>query len=422
MKEDFLHYVWKYNYFNQTELRTTDGQYIRIKSNGIHNHNAGPDFSNGIIHLGNIEWIGQIEIHINSSDWYKHGHQNDINYENVILHVVWKDDKPVINAKGIRIPTMELCHRVKKQLLNKYESLIIRSSWIACSGSIAKINIEKVRIWLNAIAVERLEKKSNKIFSELQTNTFHWEKVFISYLFKAFGLKVNQEAFEYLAKSFSYELLYKYSHNLIQIEALLFGQAGMLSDKWKDPYAKRLLKEYRFIKHKHNLEAIPLAYWKFAKLRPANFPTIRIAQLAALIHKTPALFSIILDSNIKEILKVFKDISASEYWNSHYRFGSESISKVKKIGKDRIRLICINCISPVLFVYGKHRNLPRYVDKAILLLESLPAEANGIINHWKQECIKAENALQSQALIYLKKNYCDQFKCVNCQIGHQLLT
>jgi len=397
MKEDFLHYVWKYNYFNQSDLKTTTGQSITIQSNGIHNHDSGPDFSDGIVLIDNLQWIGQIEIHIHSSDWYKHRHQDDINYENVILHVVWKEDKPVTNAKTVRLPTLELFDRVDKQLIHKYESLILRDSWIACANSIHQINIDRIKIWLDSVAIEKLENKSKKILEELQESTFHWEKVFYTQLFKSFGLKVNQEAFYCLINSFPFTLLQKYSHNVIQLEALLFGQAGMLSEKWKDDYVVLLKKEYQFIKHKHKLVAIPLTYWKFSKLRPANFPTIRIAQLATLIHKRPSLFSIMLDTNADELFKMIREISPSEYWNNHYRFDTESKTKAKLIGKDRIRLIFINCIAPVLFLYGKYRDLPQYVDKAIQVLESLPPE-------------------------YLKKNYCDQFKCVSCQIGHQLLS
>jgi len=421
MKEDFLHYVWKYRYFNHSELKTTTGQSIIIQSNGIHNHDSGPDFSNGIVLIDGVQWIGQIEIHIQASDWYKHQHQNDRNYENVILHVVWKEDKPVTNAKAVRLPTLELYDRVDKHFIDKYESLILGDSWIACASSLHQINLDKIKIWLNSIAIEKLESKAKTIFVELEQSTFHWEHVFYIQLFKAFGLKVNQEAFHCLVQSFPFELLQKYSHNLFQIEALLFGQAGMLSEKWKDPYAVQLQKEYQFIKHKHKLVAIPLTYWKFSRLRPANFPTIRIAQLAKLIHKRPALFSLILDTNIDELFKIIREISASEYWNNHYRFDTESKTKEKLIGKDRIRLIFINCISPILFLFGKYRDMPQYVEKAIHVLESLAPESNGIIRHWKEESIEPENALQSQALIYLKKNYCDQFKCVSCQIGHQLL-
>jgi len=422
MKEDFLHYLWKYNYFDHSDLKTTTGLPITIQSNGVHNHDSGPDFSHGNIFIDQMQWIGQIEIHINSSDWYKHGHQHDTNYENVILHVVWKDDKPVTNGKGVRLPTLELFNRIDLQLIDKYESLIIQNSWIACADNLHDIDKCKVSMWLDGIAIEKLEQKSKLLLAELEMNTFHWKQVFMSYLFKAFGLKVNQDAFHCLAQSLSYELVYKYSHNLIQLEALLFGQAGMLSEKWTDSYAKRLLKEYRFIKHKHSLASIPLSYWKFSKLRPANFPTIRIAQLAQLLHKTPTIFSIVLDSNIQELYTIFDEICASKYWNTHYRFDKESKSKVKMIGKDRIRLIFINCMSPVLFVYGKYRDLPQYINKSIHVLESLPAESNGIIKHWQKESICAKNALQSQALIFLKKSYCDQFKCVSCQIGHQLLS
>ncbi len=422
MKEDFLHYVWLYNYFDQTNLQTTTGQSIRIITNGTHNHDSGPDFSNAQINIDGIDWNGQVEIHIQSSDWLKHKHQFDINYESVILHVVWKEDKPIMNRKKVRIPCIELCDRVNPSLLDNYTNLILNKSWIACADSLHLIDKDRTMLWLNAIAIERMEQKAKLIHDEFEQLDLHWDHLFLVQLSKAFGLKVNQDAFASLAKSLKYEVIQKYAHQLKQLEALLFGQAGMLSESWKDPYAKQLTREYNFLQHKHSLQPIPLSFWKFGRLRPANFPTIRIAQLAQLLHRCPTLFSQVLEGSIDEVLHLFDDLVASDYWDTHYRFDTESKKKKKALGKSRIHLIFINCICPMLFSYGKYRQNQDYIDKAITLLETLPAESNAIVNQWASLSITPRHAIDSQALIHLKKTYCDQYKCVSCQIGHQLLT
>jgi len=365
MKEDFLHFIWQYNYFDQSKLKSTAGHDIQIISNGI--------------------------------------------------------DKPITNRKKVRIPCIELYNRVESSVLLRYTDLIIQKSWIACADSIHTIDQEKTMLWLTSIAVERMEKKAALIHKEHQSLNLHWDQTFLLQLCKAFGLKVNKEAFASLATSFPNGVIKKYAHNIEQLEALLFGQAGMLSARWTDEYALNLANEYRFLKHKHNLKEIPLTYWKFGRLRPANFPTIRIAQLAQLLNKKQNLFSQILETKVHELIHLFDDIGTSPYWDNHYRFDKESKSKHKKLGKDRIHLIFINCICPLLFSYGAHRQNQDYIDKAISILEILPPETNNIVNKWDALSISARHAIDSQALIHLKKTYCDQYKCVSCQIGHQLL-
>lgn len=422
MKEDFLHFVWKYNYYNQQDLLTTDNQKVRIQSGGIHNHDSGPDFSQADIWIDGIQWIGSLEIHIQSSDWLKHKHQFDKNYDNVILHVVWEEDKVITNGKDQRIPCIELKARVDPRLLDKYENLQLRKSWIACADSLQELNKEKIHLWLNAISVERLQKKSAQIIGDLHEFGHHWEQVFFIQVCRAFGLRVNQDAFAALAKSFSFSIIQQYAHKLESLEALLYGQAGMLSENFKDEYAIRLKAEYDFIKHKHRLVMIPVTFWKFGRLRPANFPTIRIAQLAHFIHLMPKMFQYILDTDYETAQSQFEQVKASSYWDMHYRFESESKMAIKSMGSTRIQLLFINCISPMLFVYGKYKSQTAFIDKAISILESIPAETNSIIKQWKNHGIEPQNAMESQALIYLKKVYCDQYKCVSCHIGHQLLS
>ena len=421
MKEDFLHYVWLYNYFDQTNLLTTTGQRIRIVSNGSHNHNSGPDFANAQICIDDIDWNGQVEIHIRSSDWLKHKHQFDPNYESVILHVVWEEDKPITNRKKVRIPCIELCNRVDPALLEKYTNLILNKSWIACADSLHTINKDQMMLWLHSIVIERMEQKAKLIQSEFTQLNLHWDHLFLVQLCKAIGLKVNKEAFASLAMSLQFEVIQKYAHQLDQLEALLFGQSGMLSESWQDPYAKKLTSEYTFLRHKHSLQSIPLTYWKFGRLRPANFPTVRIAQLAQLLHKRPNLFSDVLQSSAEELMHVFDELATSPYWDTHYRFDTISTEKKKTLGQDRIHLLFINCICPMLFAYGKYRQNQDYIEKAISILETLPAESNAIVNHWSALSITPRHAIDSQALIHLKKTYCDEYKCVSCQIGHQLL-
>lgn len=423
MKEDFLHFVWKYGYFSIHHLRTTDGQPIVIKSKGIHNHSNGPDFSNACLLIDGIEWMGHVEIHIKSSDWLLHKHQYDKNYNNVILHVVWKEDKRITNSSGIKIPCLCLEDRVDPDLLQKHQSLLLQKSWIACENQLNGIDSSKVSLWLQALSMDKLEMRAKEILHLAEQLNYHWEQLFTIYLFRAFGLRQNKEAFDALSEKLPIELLNKYQHSIKKLEAILFGVAGFLHNaKEKSCYLEELDTEYQFLKHKHQFQEIPMTYWKFGRIRPANFPTIRIAQLCSYFHQYPRAFQFLLEKDRHSIITQLNTITTSEFWDTHYRFGKSSTLRKKLIGKSTIQLILINAIVPVLFSYGKYKKDDHIINKSIDIFESIPSESNSIIKKWNIAGVASKHALESQALLYLKKEYCDQYRCTSCQIGHQILS
>jgi len=422
LKEDFLHYIWKNKLIDTSELLTQNNKAIEIISFGLHNTDAGPDFFNGKVKIGNTIWAGNIELHINSSDWIKHQHQTDKAYDNVVLHVVFNYDIAIADNDGNEIPTLELKSLIDQQVIAKYEQLVHQhDTGIACGEQIKTVDEFTVNTWLSRIAIERLERKSAEIQSTLKLNKNNWEETFYQYLFKYFGLKVNALPFELLAKNTSLKIIEKHN-NIFAIEALLYGQAGYLEIDVEDEYYQKLKKEYVFLKSKFNLSSLDKSLWKLLRLRPSNFPTIRIAQLADLLSRQTRLFAKVIEAeSIKEIQKHFK-IQDSEYWNTHYQFGEEAKNeKEKKLGITTINSIIINVIVPFTFVYGKAKNNEQLIDKALKLLESIKAENNVIIKNWESLGVKSINAMQTQSLLELKNNYCSQKKCLTCSIGNKIL-
>ena len=421
MKEDFLHYVWKYKLFDTSNLLTTNNEAITIINSGMHNTDAGPDFFNGKIQIGDTVWAGNIEIHIDSSDWLAHQHQNDKAYENVILHVVFNDDKVIYDANNNPIPTLELKHLVSDKLIAKNQYLQNSKDWIPCQNQITNVDDFTVKTWLNRLAVERLERKSEEIQLTLQQNKNDWEQTFYQYLFKYFGLKVNALPFEQLAKNTPLKITEKHNQ-LISIEALYYGQAGYLEENIDDEYYLRLQKEYQFLKAKFSLNPIDKSLWKLLRLRPANFPTIRISQLANLLNNQTRLFAKVLDvTDVKEVEKLFKT-ETSAYWKNHYQFGvAAEKSTTKKVGKTLINALIINVVVPFLFVYGKQKQDENFIEKALNFLENTNSEKNTIITKWNDLSVVSHNAIHSQALLELKNNYCSQKKCLNCNIGSKIL-
>ncbi len=421
MKEDFLHYVWKYKLFDTSNLLTTNKEIITIINSGQHNTDAGPDFFNGKVLIGSTTWAGNIEIHINSSDWLAHKHQHDKAYNNVVLHVVFNDDKVIYDVNDNPIPTLELKNLISDELISKNQYLQSSKDWIACQNQINIVDSFTINTWLNRLAVERLERKSEEIQITLQQNKNDWEQTFYQYLFKYFGLKVNALPFEQLAINTPIKIAEKHNQ-LASIEALYYGQAGFLEETIKDGYYIRLQKEYHFLKAKFSLQPIDKSLWKLLRLRPANFPTIRISQLANLLNNETRLFSKILEANtVKEIEKLFST-ETSEYWKAHYQFGVEAEKvSTKNVGKTLINTLIINVVVPFLFVYGKQKQDEKLIDKALNFLENIKSESNTIIKKWKDIKVVSTNAMQSQALLELKNNYCSQKKCLNCNVGSKIL-
>jgi len=402
MKEEFLQFIWKHGLFRKTELKTTDGKSLEIISTGQFNTDSGPDFFNAKIRIGKTVWAGNIEIHQKSSHWYRHRHNTDAAYDNVITLVI----------------------SYPPEILENYEQLLRSAKWIPCEEKLPEYDPFLIRFWFSSLMIERLQSKTGDILAILEQNKNNWNETFYQLLARNFGMKTNALPFELLAKSLPLHILSKHKNDLFQIEALLFGQSGLLNETLLgDDYYLSLRNEYSYLYKKYGLSGIESHLWKFMRLRPINFPTIRIAQLAMLIYHSSALFSHILETeNLEELRKLF-DVSASEYWNTHYRFNK--ISKVnhpKTLGETAFNNLLINTIFPLLFVYGDQHLDQAMKDRALLMLEKLAPESNQIIRKWSELGIESRTAFETQALLQLKNNYCEHKKCLNCQLGAKIIS
>ncbi len=422
MNEAFLHYIWQFKLYNSNDLYTTQGEKVEIIKAGLPNLNAGPDFFNAQLKIDNTLWAGNVEIHIQSSDWFNHQHQKDRLYDKIILHVVWEENKKVLRESGAFIPTIELKGRVSKVLLERYQMLKENQNWIPCEKNIEAVDQFIKLQQLERMLVERLEDKARRIHQKLLLNTNDWEEVFYQTICKYIGLKVNGTPFELLANALPFSTLRKHQDNLLQLEALLFGQAGFLEETFKGSYPKKLKEEYRFLKNKYKLKNIDASIWKFMRMRPSNFPTIRLAQLAALIHKNKSFFEKIREAkSIEQIYQLF-NTTASEYWDSHYQFDIPAGQKRKKrIGKTTQDVLLINAVVPLLFIYAQKRDDVEGKQFALHLLDKIPAEKNSITKKWQTLGLPLSSAFHSQALLQLKKEYCDKKKCLHCKIGNAIL-
>lgn len=421
MQEDLFQYLWKMKLFDTNNLFTTDGESVELIQVGLHNLNAGPDFFNAKLKIGDTLWAGNVELHIKSSDWLLHKHQNDPAFQNIILHVVYDNDKDLLNSEGKPIKTLVLKNHISKSVIQKYQSFKENNFKIACEKNIGNVPSELIQTHLEKMVISRLEHKSQHIESLLAENNNNWEQSFYLQLAANFGFKVNQVPFELMARNTPLSILARHKDNLQQLEALLLGQAGLLNDTFSESYPILLQNEYTFLKKKYQLQAIDKHLWKFSRMRPVNFPTIRIAQFASQIHQSSHLFSKIISSERPEdLIKLFK-VTASSYWNTHYTFENIALSLKKNIGKSAIENLIINTIVPFLFVYGKHYGEERKCELALTLLEKVNPEKNNITELWASIGINAMNALQSQALIELKNNHCQWKKCLQCGIGHFII-
>ncbi|WP_282036855.1 DUF2851 family protein [Saccharicrinis aurantiacus] len=419
INEEFIQYIWKHKLFKLDNLLTVCGKTIEIINPGELNTNAGADFFNSKVKIENTLWAGNVEIHIKSSDWLAHNHQTDKAYSNVILHVVTQFDQDAINQKGEVIPCLEI--KYSEDLYDEYLSLTSSVHDLACASHLHQINSFEISLWVQRMLVERLEHKVNSIEHLLNNTTNNWDEVFYRLLFRSFGLGVNGTAFELLAQSIPLSVLLKYSNDIDLLEALLFGQAGMLSEPGGDNYYARLQTDYQFLKQKHGLKPMDSFLWKFLRLRPSNFPTIRISQLANLMHKLKGVFgNLTEEQEIRNIEKLL-NVDASVYWDKHYTFSKESKDTQKRLGKTSISNIIINTIIPYIFTFGKKNGNVSYEQKALKWLSEMKPERNSIINQWKCNEIPVKSAGDSQALIYLFNNYCKLKKCLHCRIGHQVL-
>ncbi len=416
MTERLLQYIWQFQYFNYSDLHTEEGEPLQIIHPGSLNSNQGPDFSDAKIKINTTIWAGSIELHINTSDWKNHKHSNDKNYKNVILHVVWQHD---INL-NLPCSTLVLEDKVPKLLLNKYDELMNADNFIACEKNIQQINSLTWQSWKERLLIERLEQRTQLIFDHLQKNKNHWEETFWWLLARNFGVKLNTVAFEKIAQSVSVNILAKHKEQIHQVEALLFGQAGLLEGVFAEDYPTLLQKEYLFLKKKYNLQKIE-ASMIFLRMRPSNFPTVRLAQLAMLVHNSLHLFSKIKESSNLKTIKELLQVTANDYWHYHYVFDEASAFKKKKLGEQMIDNILINTVVPVLFAYGHYHGENMFKDKALQWLEEIKAEKNSITKGFTSLQIENKTAFASQALIQLKNEYCNKKRCLDCSIGNKLI-
>lgn len=420
MKEDFLHYVWKYQKLTSLELQTVKGETISILHPGYYLETAGPDFFNAQIIIANQKWAGNIEIHVKSSDWYLHNHERDIAYNNVILHVVWEHDSDVFAPNNQEIPVVELRNYVNKELLFSYKNLIAQKSWIYCENQIQEVNSFVVSNWQERLFFERLERKSQYVFDNLVVTQNDWESVLFLLLAKNFGLNTNGVSFFKIAQSIPFSVIRKEASDLQNLEALFFGMAGLLDYDKEDTYFKDLQFRFYYLLQKYAIERVNIEPLQFFKHRPDNFPTIRLAQFASLYHQEKHLFSKITYEFSLPLLYERFAVTTSEYWQTHYQFDKISPKKSKKLTKSFIDLLLINTIIPIQFAYAKNQG-KEITEELIALMQSLDSEKNAILDKFKSIGISTKNAFEAQTLLQLKSEYCNKSRCLDCAIGSELL-
>ncbi|HEY6143131.1 MAG TPA: DUF2851 family protein [Flavobacterium sp.] len=420
MKEDFLHYLWKFKKFDLLNLKTFNEEEITINNVGQYLELAGPDFFNAQITIDKQKWAGNVEIHLKSSDWYVHNHERDEAYDNVILHVVWEHDTEIFRKNNSEIPVLELRKYVDTATIANYQSLIAPKSWIFCEKQLAAIPQFTLKNWQERLFFERLERKSKPVFDLLEQTNQDWEAVLFCLLAKNFGLNTNGEIFHKIAQSIPFSIIRKESFEVENLEALLFGTAGLLDSEKEDTYFVDLKFRYFYLLHKYQLEKKVIDTVQFFKHRPDNFPTIRLSQLANLYHLQQNLFSKIGTANSVETIYEIFNVSTSDYWQNHYQFDKESPKKMKKLSKSFIDLIVINTIIPLQFAYAKSQG-KEISEDLIQLLEEVATEKNAIIDKFSSFGIEAKNAFESQSLLQLKNEYCNKSRCLECAIGMELL-
>lgn len=420
MKEDFLHYLWKFKKFETLNLITTQKEQITIIKTGDYLELSGPDFFNAQIIIGKQKWAGNVEIHLKSSDWYVHGHEKDVAYENVILHVVWEHDTEIFGKNNREIPVLVLKDYVSSETVNNYQSLMSPKSWISCEKQIAQIDDFVFKNWQERLFFERLERKSKFIYDLLEETNQDWEAVLFCLLAKNFGLNTNGNTFLQIAKKLPFSIIRKESFEVENLEALLLGTSGLLDAEKEDVYFKDLKIRYFYLLYKYQLDKVYTDPVEFFKHRPDNFPTIRLSQLASLYNKHQNLFSkIIALKSVKSIYEIL-NVSASLYWQNHYQFDKESPKKSKPLSKSFIDLLIINTIIPIQFAYSNIMG-ESFSEDLIALLNEVSPEKNSIIEKFESFGISSKNAFDTQTLIQLKNEYCNQKACLRCAVGMELL-
>lgn len=420
MKEDFLHHVWQYKKFSLQGLESVQGEKIEILNAGQYLQQTGPDFFNAQIVIGDQKWAGNVEIHIKSSDWYLHSHENDPNYDNVVLHVVWDHDTQVMRKDNSEIPVLELRHYTDPKLLESYNALAAAKTWIYCEKELETINPFVLENWKERLFFERLERKAAPITALAQETGNDWEAVLFCFLAKNFGLNTNGQTFFSIARSLPFPVVRKESFEAENLEALLFGRSGLLDGDFEDVYPRDLKARYAYISHKHQLPPVYVDSLEFFRHRPDNFPTIRLSQFAALYNTHQNLFSKIINcATVEDIYKVF-EVQASAYWQSHYTFDKESTKKRKALTASFIDLIVINTIIPFRFAYAKSTG-KEVSEELVALLKAVAPEKNAIVDKFRSFKVSADSAYDTQSLLQLRNEYCAHKRCMQCALGLELL-
>lgn len=415
MNELFLYYLWEQRLL-YGDLFTTKGESIDIIKTGYRNTDSGPDFREARIRIGITEWVGDVEIHVRTSDWNRHRHQEDRAYNSVVLHVVYWHDLDVND-----IPVLELKGHYDQALFGCYQKFMGSRGWIPCERSVMQVHQLTWSCWFDRLVVERLEHKIQPIITMLEGNHYDWEDTAYRLIMRYFGMKVNREAFDSLSKILPLKILLKHADNLLQVEAMLFGCSGLLDGEFQDDYPKLLQREFRVMKAKFGLVSLPKEYWHYLRMRPSNFPTIRLAQMAMLIHRNRGMFSKIIHAkNIYEMERLF-EVQTSEYWEGHYRFDVKTQKKPRHVGTSTVEILVINAIVPLLFCYGKLHKDNELCETALNLLENIHAEDNHIVRRYCDMGLKPSNALQSQAILQLYSTYCKRRRCLDCMAGVTLI-
>jgi hypothetical protein len=427
--EQLLHYVWKHRLYPLAPMQTTEGLQVEIIDPGLHNRDSGPDFFNAKVKIDSTLWVGNVEIHDRSSDWYLHGHDHDEHYNNVILHVVGEADREVVDAEGKCLP--QLCLSIPESVRMNYEELLHADDYPPCYRVIPGLSRLMIHSWMSALQTERLMQKTEAIMARVEHCGGSWEEAYFVTLARNYGFGVNGDAFEQWAEHIPLHDVDHHRDDLFQIEALFMGQAGLLSpeaipERYReaalaDDYMNRLTSEYRYLAHKFGLTPMDHRLWRFLRLRPQNFPHIRISELTHLYYRHQSGMSQLLAcTTIKEVTQLLR-IGVTPYWENHYTFGVESQRSTKAISAASIRLLIINTVVPVLFAYGRYKQEETLCDRAFDFLRQVRAEDNHIVRMWQECGLTVENAGDSQALIQLKKEYCDRKECLRCRIGYEYL-
>lgn len=419
MQEDFLHYIWQYQKLTTTVLTTVQGNKVQVITAGELNTNSGPDFYNSRIVVGDQEWVGTVEIHLKASDWFVHKHQGDSAYNNVILHVVWENDVAVFDVNQNKLETLVLKGIVDEKLLLSYKNLLLKKNWINCENQIDTIDDFTLSFWKEKLLIQRLQRRASELEQELLGLENNWESLLFMLLAKNFGLKINASEFQLLAQNISFGVFKKELSSQLSLEALLFGHSNLLEESKQDPYYQSLQKEYLFLKQKHQLQE-SLVKLQFFRLRPASFPTIRLSQFSVLYYNQKSLFSKVMSAKtVSDIYELFSG-ATSKYWDEHYTFGKRSVKRKKKLSKPFIDLLVLNTIIPLKFIHAKSVGKENF-EELLKLYKSINPEKNTIIEKFKELKLKITSSADSQSLIELKTEYCNQHKCLHCEIGNKLL-